>query len=147
MSELHWAVGTAAVTCVAEQGAAVPAAGFFPTSSPDRIAAHADWLTPWAVDADGNVKIVIQALCVESEGTRIVVDPHVQQHDMLVELERPDGGDPVLVPGNPIKMSKVAEGPETRVPWLGEHTDEVLRQELGCDDAELAALREGRTIA
>ena len=34
------------------------------------------------------------------------------------------------MPGNPVKMSKVAEGPETRVPWLGEHTDEVLRAEL-----------------
>jgi glyoxylase-like metal-dependent hydrolase (beta-lactamase superfamily II) len=82
MSELRWAVGTAAVTCVAEQDAAIPAAGFFPTSSPDRIAAHADWLTPWAVDADGNVKIVIQALCVESEGTRIVVDTCVGQRPL-----------------------------------------------------------------
>ena len=30
------------------------------------------------------------------------------------------------MPGNPVKLSKVAEGPETRVPWVGEHTDEVL---------------------
>lgn len=77
----------------------------------------------------------------------VVVDPHVQQHDMLVELERPDGGDPVLVPGNPIKMSKVAEGPETRVPWLGEHTDEVLHAELGLDDAAVAELRASGTVA
>jgi len=47
----------------------------------------------------------------------------------------------VLIPGNPIKLSKVTEGPETRVPWVGEHTDAVLRTELGLDDATLAELR------
>ena len=67
---------------------------------------------------------------------------------MLVEMERPDGsGPPVLVPGNPVKMSRVAEGPEQRVPWVGEHTAEVLRAELGCDDAALAELRAAGVIA
>ena len=46
---------------------------------------------------------------------------------MLVEMPRTDGVDePVLVPGNPVKLSKMTEGPETRVPWVGEHTAEVL---------------------
>ena len=70
---------------------------------------------------------------------QIVHDPHVAARNMLVEVPRTDGVDqPVLVPGNPIKMSAVAEGPDTRVPWLGEHTDEVLSAELGLTDAELA---------
>ena len=73
--------------------------------------------------------------------SEIVVDPHVQAHNMLVELPRPDGGEPVLVPGNPIKMSKVAEGPDHRVPWLGEHTDEVLYEELGLSAGECEVLR------
>ena len=73
---------------------------------------------------------------------QIVHDPHVAARNMLVEMPRTDGVDqPVLVPGNPVKMSDVAEGPETRVPWLGEHTDEVLAAELGLTDAELAELR------
>ena len=51
---------------------------------------------------------------------------------MLVEMPRTDGvDDPVLVPGNPVKLSKMAEGPETRVPWVGEHTEDVLRERLG----------------
>jgi crotonobetainyl-CoA:carnitine CoA-transferase CaiB-like acyl-CoA transferase len=79
--------------------------------------------------------------------SEIIVDPHVEAHHMLVELDRPDGGSPVLVPGNPIKMSKVAEGPETRVPWLGEHTDEVLGQELGLSADELTKLHENGAIA
>jgi crotonobetainyl-CoA:carnitine CoA-transferase CaiB-like acyl-CoA transferase len=61
---------------------------------------------------------------------------------MLVELPRADGIDqPVRIPASPIKLSKVAEGPERRVPWLGEHTDEVLSKELGMATADLEALR------
>jgi crotonobetainyl-CoA:carnitine CoA-transferase CaiB-like acyl-CoA transferase len=72
----------------------------------------------------------------------VVADPHVAARHMLVELPRVDGVEqPVLIPGNPVKMSKVAEGPETPPPGMGEHTDEVLRAELGLDDDALAELR------
>ncbi|MCU1499623.1 MAG: putative acyl-CoA transferase/carnitine dehydratase [Acidimicrobiales bacterium] len=77
----------------------------------------------------------------------VIADPHLALHDMVVEMPRPDGvHEPVLVPGNPVKLSKVAEGPETRVPWLGEHTDEVLGAELGLGPERLAALREAGVI-
>jgi formyl-CoA transferase len=63
-------------------------------------------------------------------------------------VPRTDGVDePILVPGNPVKMSRVAEGPETRVPWLGEHTDAVLAAELGLGPDQLAKLRAGGVIA
>ena len=45
-----------------------------------------------------------------------------------------------------VKMSKVADGPDVRVPWVGEHTDEVLRADLGLDDGELARLRDEGVI-
>ena len=51
------------------------------------------------------------------------------------------------MPGNPVKMSKVAEGPETRVPWVGEHTAEVLATELGLSEAEVAGLRDRGVIS
>ncbi|MEZ5137529.1 MAG: CoA transferase [Acidimicrobiales bacterium] len=78
----------------------------------------------------------------------VVRDEHVAARHMLVEVPRTDDVDqPVLVPGNPIKLSDMAEGPEGRVPWLGEHTDEVLAAELGLDAAALAALRASGAIA
>ena len=78
----------------------------------------------------------------------MVADPHLAARDMLVEMPRVDGvAQPVLTPGNPVRMSKVARGPETRVPWLGEHTDEVLADELGLSAAELAGLRESGSIS
>ena len=52
----------------------------------------------------------------------------------------------MLVPGNPVKMTNVTEGPETRIPWLGEHTDAVLGEELGLEAHDLAALRADGTI-
>ncbi len=77
----------------------------------------------------------------------VIADPHVAARHMLVEVPRPGGdGDPVLVPGNPVKLSAVAEGPETRMPWLGEHTDEVLGAELGLGGEELARLRAAGVI-
>lgn len=71
----------------------------------------------------------------------IVNDPHVRRHNMLIEVPRPDAEQPLLVVGNPIKMSAMPEGPVTRWPTLGEHTDEVLRADLGLGDAEIAGLR------
>jgi formyl-CoA transferase len=76
----------------------------------------------------------------------LVADPHVAARHMIVETPGDDGDEPVLVPGNPVKLNTMAEGPETRVPWLGEHTDEILATELGLDAPALASLRAAGTI-
>src|SRR4029077_17466327 len=73
----------------------------------------------------------------------VITDPHVAARHMLVEMPRTDDvADPVLVPGNPVKLSKMSEGPETRVPWVGEHTAAVLTEELGLDPDAIAGLRD-----
>lgn len=77
----------------------------------------------------------------------VVRDPHVAARNMLVEVPRPEGGQPILIGGNPLKMSKVAEGPESWYPALGEHTESVLREALQLGDAELQALHEAGVIA
>jgi formyl-CoA transferase len=72
----------------------------------------------------------------------LVADAHLAARNMLVEHPRQDGEtQPVLIPGLPVKFADVAEGPESRVPWLGEHTDTVLAEELGLDPDGLSALR------
>jgi len=78
----------------------------------------------------------------------LMTDEHLERRHMVVEMGRVDGGEqPVLIPGNPVKLSKMAEGPETRVPWVGEHTRDVLAAELGLTDADLDALVENGVIA
>jgi crotonobetainyl-CoA:carnitine CoA-transferase CaiB-like acyl-CoA transferase len=71
----------------------------------------------------------------------VLADPHLDQRHMLVEMPRSDDVEaPVVIPGNPVKLSKMAEGPESRVPWLGEHTRSVLHDELGLDDSAIDQL-------
>ncbi len=93
----------------------------------------------------GEAGIAAGPCFIDSE---VVVDPHVAARHMLVELPRTDGVEqPVLIPGNPVKLSGVAEGPETRVPWLGEHTTDVLATELGLSAAEIDGLRAAGVVA
>jgi crotonobetainyl-CoA:carnitine CoA-transferase CaiB-like acyl-CoA transferase len=78
----------------------------------------------------------------------VVADPHVASRGMLVEIPRSDGVErPVLVPGNPVKMSDVADAPETRPPLLGEHTAALLAAELGLDADHIAELAAAGVIA
>lgn len=98
-----------------------------------------------ACDALAAAGLAAGPVLVDAE---VVADPHLAARDMAVEVPRTDDVDqPVLVPGNPVRMTKVAMGPESRVPWLGEHTDDVLRTELGLTADRLAALREAGVIA
>jgi formyl-CoA transferase len=76
----------------------------------------------------------------------LAADPHVARRGMLIEVPRPDAGQPLQVVGNPIKLSRMAEGPVRRFPALGQHTADVLRADLGLDDAEIAALVERGAI-
>jgi formyl-CoA transferase len=66
-------------------------------------------------------------------------DVHVQGRDMYVELDHPQRGKWHNV-GMPIKLSANTVKIE-RSPTLGEHTDEVLRDVLGFDDARVAQLK------
>ena len=78
----------------------------------------------------------------------VVKDPHLEERNMIVAFPRTDGiNEPILIPGNPIKMSKVSEGPEVRVPWIGEHTNEVLTEELGLSETELENLKKTGIIS
>jgi formyl-CoA transferase len=69
-------------------------------------------------------------------------DPHVRDHHMVLDVERPGGGSPIRVAGNPIKLGDAPESGPLRWPTLGEHTDEVLAEDLGMSPEEIAELRD-----
>jgi crotonobetainyl-CoA:carnitine CoA-transferase CaiB-like acyl-CoA transferase len=86
------------------------------------------------------------APCTRPEA--VAVDPHVVQHRMVVEVPRTDGVEqPVLVGGNPVKLSRMQEGPDRQVPLLGEHTAEVLVELLGIDDTTVQQWVAAGTVA
>jgi glyoxylase-like metal-dependent hydrolase (beta-lactamase superfamily II) len=71
---LQWNVGAVRITSVAElDDGVIPGEVVLPEASAAAIQAI-DWLRPQFADDDGNVRLRIQALIVESEGRRIVID-------------------------------------------------------------------------
>lgn len=76
----------------------------------------------------------------------LAADPHVAAHQMVVSVPRPDGGPPIRVVGNPVKLSASPEPETRRWPTLGRDTDEILERDLGLEARECKALRERGVI-
>ena len=72
-------------------------------------------------------------------------DEQVQYRNMLVDVAHPEGGS-VKIPGNPIKLSSVANEEYSSPPLLGEHTKEVLQKWLNYSDEKLSKLHENEII-
>ncbi|WP_270933657.1 CaiB/BaiF CoA transferase family protein [Falsiroseomonas oryzae] len=66
--------------------------------------------------------------------------PHAAARGMVEEVEHPTAGLLRLL-GRPIKFPGAQQAPLQPPPVLGQHGEVVLRDELGLDEAELAALR------
>ncbi len=64
----------------------------------------------------------------------------------LVTMDAPDTGEQVIVPAPVPRLSETPGRIRTLGPKLGEHSDEVLRELLGLDDAQIGALRERHVI-
>ena len=74
-------------------------------------------------------------------------DPHVAEREMVVHMEHSlagPGGAALIA--SPMRLSRTPVDYRCAPPLLGEHTEEVLREKLGMDDDELAALRDRRVI-
>ncbi|MEN5110136.1 CaiB/BaiF CoA-transferase family protein [Pseudomonas sp. TWI672] len=67
-------------------------------------------------------------------------EPQVKARNMLVTIPHPLKPDFVTV-GSPIKLSGTPVEYLRPAPMLGEHTDEVLKRQLGLDDERLAQLK------
>ncbi|MEJ5903315.1 CaiB/BaiF CoA-transferase family protein [Pseudomonas kermanshahensis] len=67
-------------------------------------------------------------------------EPQVKARNMLVTIPHPLKPDFVTV-GSPIKLSGTPVKYLRPAPMLGEHTDEVLKRQLGLDDERLAQLK------
>jgi crotonobetainyl-CoA:carnitine CoA-transferase CaiB-like acyl-CoA transferase len=68
-------------------------------------------------------------------------DPQVVARGAVVEMAH-SSGERMKVIANPVKLSETPVDYRIAPPLLGEHTDAVLRERLGMDEASLAALRE-----
>ena len=71
---------------------------------------------------------------------QVVDHPQVKSRGSIVEIEHPRAGK-LRVVGVPVRLSATPGAIRSPSPALGEHTDEVLRELLALDAAEIEALR------
>ncbi len=69
----------------------------------------------------------------------VLADEHLAQRDMLVQFE--EGSESYVVPGNPVRFSRMDTRVDQRSPYLGEHTEPVLADVLGLSPERVARLR------
>ncbi len=80
--------------------------------------------------------------------SEVFSDPHTLAREMRITMPHegaPDGTVDLI--GNPLKMSETPVTYRHAPPLLGEHTDDVLRDTLGLDDEQIAALCASGVIA
>ena len=70
---------------------------------------------------------------------------HTRARDMVVEVEHGACG-PLRLVNTPIKFSESRPGVRSAPPTLGQHTDELLADVLGYDDARIAALKDAGAV-
>ena len=75
----------------------------------------------------------------------LLEDPQVLENGYITNMDHPLMG-PIRMSGPMIQMSDTPLAPQGPSPTLGQHTDEVLREELGYDDARIATLREAGAL-
>ena len=77
--------------------------------------------------------------------TETLADPQLAARAMMVPMTHPTAGD-IWVLGNPVKLSSTAPEIRSPPPTLGQHTDTILRHDVGLTDAEIAVLRRDGAI-
>jgi formyl-CoA transferase len=83
----------------------------------------------------GRINSVAQALAA----------PHALAREMVTTVEHPTAGS-VKMLGIPFRFSDTPASIRRAPPLLGQHTEAVLREELGFSDARIAALRQEKII-
>ena len=78
---------------------------------------------------------------------QVFADPQIKHRGMQIKLPYPGirGGTVDLI-GNPIKLSETPVEYRRHPPYLGQHTDEVLEEQLGLSASEITDLRERGVI-
>ena len=68
-----------------------------------------------------------------------LADPQVAAREMIVPLEHATAG-PIRVLGTPLKLSDTPATVRTPPPTLGQHTERILREDVGLSEAEVREL-------
>lgn len=76
---------------------------------------------------------------------KALADPQTLSRNMVVEVDY-GNNKKLKVLGNPIKMSEVDEEVFKRPPYLGEHTEEILRELLNYSPDQIEDIKSGKVV-
>ena len=76
---------------------------------------------------------------------KALADPQTLSRNMVVEVEY-EGKKKLKILGNPIKMSEVEQEVFKRPPYLGEHTEEILRELLNYSPEQIKDIKNGKVV-
>lgn len=115
-------------------------------SHPDRLDESIALIIPWMLErTKAEARNAAQEYGVYGGPVNsfadLVNDEHFRHRGFFTEIDHPTTG-PITYPGYSVKLH-FDEGempPRRRAPLLGEHTDEVLRDDLGLDAQQIAEL-------
>jgi crotonobetainyl-CoA:carnitine CoA-transferase CaiB-like acyl-CoA transferase len=75
----------------------------------------------------------------------VLLDPQIGDREMVASIEHATLG-AIQVLGVPIKLSRNPGAVRTPPPTLGQHTEAILRQDLGFSDAKIQQVRNNRVV-
>jgi len=76
---------------------------------------------------------------------KALADPQTLSRNMVVQVEY-ENNKKLNIVGNPIKMSEVEQEVFTRPPYLGEHTEEILRELLNYSPDQIEDIKKGKVV-
>jgi CoA:oxalate CoA-transferase len=76
---------------------------------------------------------------------KALADPQTLSRNMVVEVEY-GNKKKLKILGNPIKMSEVEQEVFKRPPYLGEHTEEILRELLNYSSEQIQDIKSGKVV-
>jgi crotonobetainyl-CoA:carnitine CoA-transferase CaiB-like acyl-CoA transferase len=102
-----------------------------------RTRSRAEWIA--ALNAEGVPSGAVRDLA------EVFNDPQLAAREMIQAVEHATLGS-VRALGVPIKLSDTPGAVRTAPPTLGQHTDQILRTDLGLTDADIARLRDTAAV-
>jgi crotonobetainyl-CoA:carnitine CoA-transferase CaiB-like acyl-CoA transferase len=76
---------------------------------------------------------------------KALADPQTLSRNMVVEVEY-ENEKKLKILGNPIKMSEVEQEVFKRPPYLGEHTEEILRERLNYSPEQIKEMKNAKVV-
>jgi crotonobetainyl-CoA:carnitine CoA-transferase CaiB-like acyl-CoA transferase len=76
----------------------------------------------------------------------LLEDSQLEDRNYWTKIEHPELRDSLIYPGAPMKFTKTAWKMGCRAPLIGEHNEEIYRQELGFSIEDMATLKQARII-